>query len=846
MCYNSCGIVAHRLNGVIVKIEGDPNNPQNWQKICPKGNAAMMSLYNPDRITKPRRRRNPEKGLGIDPQWEELSFEEAQRIIVEKLRQIRNEDPRKLVISTFDVHPANLFFAWCGAYGTPNVYWGPAAYYCGNGFHPVCFLNHGTFWSEPDLERCNYVLMIGSQTGFVVNHLPTKVALHMADARMRGMKLVVVDPIGTNAAAKADEWIPIRPGTDGAFALAILNVLLNELGIYDREFLEKFTNAPYLVGEDGLYVRDEGTRSPMVWDSRANKAKPFSDSSLRDPSILGYFTLKGQRCGPAFQVLKDHVQKYTPEFAADITTVPADTIRRLAKELGEAASIGATIMIDGAELPYRPACVNWSRGPSQHKHAALSCIAIGLINVVLGAIDVPGGDLGSNPIGPEWAPRASNDGLLMPTNNPYAHSCFDPYPARRAGQPQTFTSSIELFPVAPYSDVMFFENLLRPEIGKFDYRPEMLIISRCNPVTNNANPQEAVEALKRIPFIVAISFEENEVVELADLVLPDAHFLERFEPFPNEPYSWQAPGTDPWVWLIRQPVVSPPPGVRSWIEYLFEFAHELGLTADLNLMLNALLDLKEPWKLWPNRPYTYQEIIDAAYRSRFGPEHGLDWMKVHGYYARPKTVKEAFPRVFMKERIPTIYLEHFIPAGREVRHLTQELGIDWDVGDYQPVPDWKPCPSFKRWQTGGDGYNLFLVSHKVPQHTFAFTLNNPWLKELGEQMGPWAYGIKINARVAVGLGIRTGDEIYVESEAGYRVKGKAVVTECIHHEVVGISGQFGKLARGERVAQGIGVSSNTLLTQNMDLVDTVWAGLDTCLRVRISKAQPAASQGHLG
>ena len=78
MCFGGkCGIRAHRVNGVLTKIEGDKTNPMNEGKLCGKGNAALMSLYNPNRVTKPLRRRNPEKGIGIDPKWEEISWDEA-------------------------------------------------------------------------------------------------------------------------------------------------------------------------------------------------------------------------------------------------------------------------------------------------------------------------------------------------------------------------------------------------------------------------------------------------------------------------------------------------------------------------------------------------------------------------------------------------------------------------------------------------------------------------------------------------------------------------------------------------------------------------------------------------
>ncbi|MBI3064981.1 MAG: hypothetical protein HYY82_08585 [Deltaproteobacteria bacterium] len=125
MCWNTCGIRVNRIDGVIVKIEGQPDCPQNWGKTCAKGNAGFMSLYDPNRVLHPMRRTNPEKGFDIDPKWERISWEKALEILTEKLKKIRADDPRKLVASTFDTRgQSGVFFAaWSAAFGTPN-HWG--------------------------------------------------------------------------------------------------------------------------------------------------------------------------------------------------------------------------------------------------------------------------------------------------------------------------------------------------------------------------------------------------------------------------------------------------------------------------------------------------------------------------------------------------------------------------------------------------------------------------------------------------------------------------------------------------------------------------------------------------
>src|SRR3990172_5780188 len=98
MCYTSCGIIAHRVDGLVVRVQGDPDCPNSWGKLCAKGNAGFMGLYDPNRVMSPLKRTNPEKGIGVDPGWVEISWEDAFDIIVPKLRRVLDDNPRKLFL----------------------------------------------------------------------------------------------------------------------------------------------------------------------------------------------------------------------------------------------------------------------------------------------------------------------------------------------------------------------------------------------------------------------------------------------------------------------------------------------------------------------------------------------------------------------------------------------------------------------------------------------------------------------------------------------------------------------------------------------------------------------------
>ncbi|MFQ5873970.1 MAG: molybdopterin-dependent oxidoreductase, partial [Dehalococcoidia bacterium] len=230
MCFARCPIKVHRVDGVAVTIQGDPEGPFGNGKLCAKGFAALMSLYDPNRLTKPMKRTNPEKGRGVDPKWQEISWDEALDTIADRLKKIREDDPRKVIIASFDEGPALRLIrgVWGPAFGTPNTNW--TEYYCGNYLHAAMYLTNGTFHSTYDVQHCNYVILLGNQMGFMVGINANITSQATSDARIRGMKVVAVDPVLSNAAGKADEWVPIRPGTDGAFIIAIINVLVNELG----------------------------------------------------------------------------------------------------------------------------------------------------------------------------------------------------------------------------------------------------------------------------------------------------------------------------------------------------------------------------------------------------------------------------------------------------------------------------------------------------------------------------------------------------------------------------------------------------------------------------------------
>lgn len=833
MCYNACTIRVRRINGVGVKIEGIPDAPPNYGRMCAKGNAALMSLYNPHRIATPLLRTNPRKGIGIDPGWKQISWDEALDLFTEKLRAAHAKDPRSLIGATFDRNAHFFLRAFLNAFGSPNLTTVSAGFFCGNGVHPVAYTLTGSNDVHPDLRLCDYLLMFGTSYGFVAQMNAMGLTREMAEARRRGMKLVVVDPVCTYAASQATEWIPIRPGTDAAFSLSLMHVLINELGLYDSDFLRTYTNATYLVSADGHYLRDPKSGHPLVWDSQHHRAGDFSAIDHKDATLEGRFQLEGFEANPAFALFKEHLKAYTPERASSITTIPAATIRRVAKEFGEAARIGATLRLDGRAFPYRPAAACWYRGISAHKHGMMNGMSVGQLNVIVGNIDMPGGMLNATAAGPFWAPKEGPDGLLV-SGNPFTYRHMrTPIPPRQVRQPETL-ELVELFPVSVYARAMLWLGILQAEEFRLPYRAEVLIQCRTNMMAAAGNPEMIGEALKRIPFIVSLADHHDETTEFADLLLPDTHALERLMPMVYNPYYHYNNATLPdeaWSFNFQQPVVEPFAEARNWIEVIMEVARRLDILKDVYAAFNEIACLDDSQRLDPDRQYTWEEICDRWAKSYCGEEHGLAYFLRQGYYKGEKrSPEQSYPRVFHRGRIP-LYLEHFIAAGEDVKRFTESRHIPWDTKDYAPLVDWRPCPAHEQ---SPPEFDLFVVNQKLPFLTFTFTSENPWLTELAEHNGK-VFPVGINVDTARTKGIADGDTIELETAAGRRARAVARLTEGVHPECLAVPGILGRWVTSNERLKRRGVHFNSLLEYDLDRLDTLSAAVDICVKVKVKR-----------
>jgi len=813
MCLHGCGIRVHVKDGVVLKIEGDPDNVNNMGKLCAKGLSGIMRHYDPNRVKTPVRRTNPEKGPGVDPKWEPISWDEALDIVGKRLKKIRSEDPRKLLVAINDFQRIHLW-GWGAAFGTGH-YFTTVGQFCGAAYHPINGIIDGAFASVNDYKYCNYWIQIGGGDGFSAHLHVTGSTKRMADARVnRGMKLIGVDPRMASYCAKADEWIPVIPGTDRAFILGMVYVMLHELNRYDVIFIKKHTNGPYLIKPDGRYFRDRETNKPMVWDGVDNRAKVYDDPTIKDFTLEGRFEIGGVVVRPGFQVVKDTLQDHTPERMSKICDVPAGTMRRIAREFVEEARIGSTIMIEGKEYPYRPAAINFYRGAVGHYDGTHDHAAIKLMNMLVGNIDVPGGHLGVGLDHRLLLVEPGEDGMLKPQPHILHPMVPFTYP------PQTL-QMMEFYPIGLDPGHLVCHNILHPEEWGFDFKPEAALIFHSNPLKNINGYPKVLEVFKMLDFIVAIDILPNESTEWADIILPDHDYLESTMLTLCEPPEITGH-------TLRTPVVEPLYDTRDAHDILTDISERCGCLDELNGLLNYTMFIKPEYALQPGRKYTHLECIDRMAKSIYGEHMGLKWFQEHNNAVRYQKPEECY-LPWQGNRI-SLYHEYFLQVAEELQEQFRTVGKKWNTSSYIPVPMWREEHPLHNIPAEYDLYAINFKAEAILNHCENTTI--PWIKELVSNI-PIHKGVLINTKTAQAKGIKTGDRISIESPFG-KVVGLARVIEEIHPRVIGMSNAITRWTI-HPVERKMNVNFNHLLPASLEFTDQISGHQETAVKVRISK-----------
>ena len=609
MCACRCGIRVTLRDGEVRYIQGNPDHPLNKGVICAKGSSGIMKQYSPARLTKPLLRK-PGSDRG-DNAFEEISWDKAFDLVTQRLAEIRSTDPKKFALFTGRDQMQALTGLFAKQFGTPN-YAAHGGFCSVNMAAGMIYTIGGSFWEfgGPDLDRARLFVMIGTAEDHHSN--PLKMAL--SKFKRQGGKFISINPVRTGYSAIADEWIPIKPGTDGALFLALTNEIIKQ-GLYDREFLVNYSNSAELVNMDpdsseyGMFVRfevppEEGCFDPqnkLWWDRELNK--PISTHTPgADPYFLGDFKLDdGTPVKPAFQLLVDRVKEYTAEWASSITGIPEETIKRLAHEMA------ITARDEKIELPIpwtdtwgnehesvtgNPVAFHAMRGLAAHSNGFQTIRAMSILMSILGTIDRPGGFRHKAPFPRPIPPCAK------PPSDPRAvqpDTPLDGMPLGWPADPDDLFVNDDGSPVRidkafsweyPLSVHGLMHNAITNAWRGDPYKIDTLLIFMANMAWNSSmNTSEVRKMLNdkdedgqyKIPFLIVADAFQSEMTAYADLILPDTTYLERHDCMSmlDRPISEYDGPVD----SVRIPVVPPKGDCKPFQEVLIELGSRLKLPA---------------------------------------------------------------------------------------------------------------------------------------------------------------------------------------------------------------------------------------------------------------------------
>ena len=602
MCACRCGIKVTLEDDKIRFIQGNPNHPVNKGVLCAKGNSGIMKQLSPAKLNKPLLRKpGSERGAA---EFEEISWDRALDILTERLAKIRATDPKKLAYFTGRDQMQALTGLWASQFGTIN--WAAHGGFCSVNMAAAGLYTMGhAFWEfgDPDWDNTKYFMMFG----VAEDHASNPIKLGLKKLKERGAKFVAVNPVRTGYQAIADEWLAIKPGTDGIFAMAMIHVLLRD-GQIDDEFLIRYTNAPQLVintpGQvgDGLLWRDAEGQT-QVYDQLSESFVPATAVDVA-PALLGdYTTPDGTPVRTAFSLLYDKYMddQYSPAAAAEECGIDADTIERMALEMAHVA-FQESITIDvewtdwagrkQTQFVGRPVSMHAMRGISAHSNGFQTCRALHILQALLGTIDCPGGHLAKPPfpkhIVPPIKPAKRNQPNTPLESAPLGFpTCPEDLVIDDAGEARRIDKAYSWdAPVAAHG---LMHMVISNAVAGDPYEIDTLMLFMANMAWNSSmNTAETMDMLRakkddgsyKIPFIVTCDAFNSETVAFSDLVLPDTTYLERYDTISmlDRPISEPDAACD----SIRSPVIAPDRDVRSWQEVMVEVGSRLKFPAFTN------------------------------------------------------------------------------------------------------------------------------------------------------------------------------------------------------------------------------------------------------------------------
>lgn len=621
-CGGGCPLKVHVKDGVITRIEADDDDKKTQVRACLRGRSWRQRIYHPDRLKQPMRRVGPRESGQFKP----ISWDEALDTIASEIKRIKDtHGPASIIHWVSGGDQGMLHDTWrrmsrlfCmmdgGGYTRP---WGLHSYEAGIFAELTCFGMGWTAHTRDDFLNSKLIIMWGWDPSTTIQD--TNTAWYLTQAKEAGVKIISVDPRFTvSTATYANHWIPIRPGSDTAMLVAMANVMVTE-NLHDQAFLDKYT-----VGFDA-----------------------FKDY------ILGN---------------EDGVAK-TPEWASEITGIPADTIRKLAREYATAKPAALITGIGPGRTAY---------GEQYHR------VAITLA-AMTGNIGKPGGSCG----GKSWGPHAlgrMGSGPKIPSN-PVDQTV--PNPEGKLPNRNHYIYGYGIINVFRITDA-----IIKGKAGGYSADYKMLWITNANPLNQWPNTNKTVEAFNKLDLVVTEEQFMTPTAQYADIVLPSTTFFERADITMG--------AAVPVFYAYRDKIIEPIGEARTPMDVATELAGRLGLEG-----FNDKTD---------------EEWLDVILEKSTVPDH--EAIKKDGIYK----IDLPEPNIPFRAQIEDPENNPFYTPSGKIEIYSQTIA-DMNMPDCPPIP--KYVESWESPNDPlAEKYPLQLITTHTRRRAHTQFDNVPWLREL--------------------------------------------------------------------------------------------------------------------
>ena len=801
-CTAWCPVEFFVQKGRAVKVRGNQLSKANNGYCCPRGHIMLQQVYDPDRIKVPMKRTNPEKGRGIDPKFVPITWDEALDTIADKMMELRKaNEPEKLMYMRGRYSPTSTDLCYGTLpkiYGTPNYFSHSAL--CAEAEKMGPGYTQGFFgYRDYDLAKTTCLVIWGCDPLSSNRQVPNAIS-KFGDIFDRGT-VIAVDPHLSTSAAKANEWLPIKPGEDGALAAAIAHVLMTE-GMWSKEFVGDFKDGKNLF-KTGATV-DEAS---------------FVEKQTH--GVVKWWNIE----------LKDK----TPAWAAKITLIPEEQIVRVAKTMGKAGAKTSVWMGPGVAMTPR---------------GTYAAMAVYALNGVLGSIETEGGVFQSSSAPVEKFPSA--DKFIDEIAKHHGHG--KKIDGRGAKDMPAMMSA------KPGSGVVTnnVANALLKDPGAI----KVFISTWSNFVFSATGSQRWEKVMAKMPFFVHMVTNASEMAQFADIILPatfaPAEKLSIVGNMANlhghisiqQPVIkplWQAKAEETEVmWLLAEKLKAK--GFANLYDYYASFedpetkkkptnASEFAETA-AKISSQKVWNGKEKmkgdqiagWEDFKNKGIYNSETY--SYKKNWGKDNP-ETKKFEGKF-KTETKKFEFYSETMKKALG----EHAKKHNTTVDDILQASGYE-AKGELAFVPHYE---SPKRHGSQAE-YPFTFIDYKSKLNREGRSQNTTWYQEFKKVDAgdvSWDDVVKINPADAKKLGIKNGDTVKLSSTTG-SITTKAKLWEGVRPGTIAkCYGQghwaYGRVAAKDYAkAQPRGGNNNELLVDDYDRLSGATARNGGFTGVKIEK-----------